>query len=98
MLGHLMDNALKFTEQGSVTLQTQREGNQLLLSVSDTGIGIAEEDRQRVFDNFVKLSEYTGGVGLGLSICRRQAQAMGGDVKIDEDYSPGCRFVISLPV
>ena len=70
----------------------------LLFSVTDTGVGVKEEDRERIFENFVKLDEYKGGVGLGLSICRRLARLMNGDVNLDVQYTEGARFILSLPL
>jgi signal transduction histidine kinase len=98
ILSRLMDNALKFTEQGSITMECHQQGALLLFSVTDTGVGVKEEDRERIFENFVKLDEYKGGVGLGLSICRGLARQMGGDVNLDVQYNAGARFILSLPL
>ena len=98
VLDKMMDNAVKFTEEGSVKLDCKKNDGKLTISVSDTGIGIPEEQRDAVFDNFVKLSEYTEGVGLGLPICRRLIRTLGGDISIDPDYTSGARFVVQFPL
>ena len=98
ILSKLVDNAMKFTERGSIMVECHQQGALLLFSVTDTGVGVKEEDRERIFENFVKLDEYKGGVGLGLSICRRLARLMGGDVNLDVQYTEGARFVLSLPL
>lgn len=98
ILSKLLDNAMKFTERGSITLECHQQGALLQFSVTDTGIGVKEEDRERIFEDFVKLDEYKGGVGLGLSICRRLAHLMGGDVNLDVQYKEGARFILSLPL
>ena len=98
ILSQLLDNALKFTEKGSVCLRCEQKNGQLQLTVTDTGIGIQAEHRKDVFDSFVKLDEYAGGVGLGLPISRRLARALGGDVTIDDTYTSGSRFIVTLPI
>lgn len=97
MLSHLLENALKFTEKGFVILVCRREGDNMEFVVTDTGIGIPKESSEKVFMTFEKLNEYTGGVGLGLSICRQLARQLGGDVVLDTSYRDGARFVLTLP-
>ena len=86
ILLNLLSNALKFTPQGSVkiTVRALRAPKSLAISVSDTGIGIAPEDHQRIFEDFKQLDNSPtrayGGTGLGLSICRRLADIIGGDI------------------
>ena len=96
-LNHLIDNALKFTDMGHVELSVELKGDQVVFSISDTGIGIPEKDRERVFENFVKLDEFKEGVGLGLPISRRLVASLDGTLVLDSDYSPGSRFVITVP-
>lgn len=98
ILLQLMDNAMKFTKEGSVTLTCEKAGSKVVFAVEDTGIGIDEKERERVFENFVKLDQYTGGVGLGLPVCQRLAGLIGGEVVLDATYEkPGSRFVLTLP-
>ena len=98
ILRHLLDNAVKFTEKGGVTLKCEVIGQQLVMSVADTGIGIEPDNRERIFDNFVKLDDYADGVGLGLSLSRRLARLLGGDVTYDYGYTGGARFLFTLPI
>jgi len=99
-LMHLMDNALKFTDKGFVELEVlhEKKSDSVQFRVTDTGIGIKEEDRGRIFDAFEKLNDFKGGIGLGLPICRRLVRSLGGKLELAPDYTDGCRFVISLPV
>ena len=94
----VLDNAMKFTEKGSITLSCETIGPQLVVSVADTGIGIEPGNRERIFENFTKLDDYVQGVGLGLPLSRRLARMLGGDVTYDNTYAGGSRFLISLPI
>lgn len=99
ILAHLMDNALKFTSEGSVTIGTMwREGNVIRFFVRDTGIGIADEDRERIFERFVKVDSFTQGMGLGLSVCRTYAYSLGGSIGLDSHLSQGSTFWLDLPM
>lgn len=99
VLEHLLYNASKFTIQGSIKLNCRlsEDGRYVLLAVTDTGIGILAEERERVFGRFVKLNDFTQGTGLGLPICRIIAEKLGGSLVIDSQYTAGCRFVLTLP-
>ena len=96
-LHHLLDNAVKFTEKGYVELSIIKKDASILFCVTDTGVGIKEEDHERIFETFSKVDDFKEGIGLGLPICRRLIRSLGGDVTLDPDYSAGCRFIISLP-
>ena len=97
-LRHLMDNAVKFTETGHVELSLVKKDDRILFCVTDTGVGIREEDRERIFETFAKVDDFKEGIGLGLPICKRMIRSLGGKVELDPTYSAGCRFVISLPL
>ena len=99
ILNHLLDNALKFTQQGSVTLSTycDKLDNTVCFSVMDTGCGVKEEDEEKIFEHFYKSDVYKEGIGLGLSLARRIARQLGGDVMIDNNYKEGSRFILKLP-
>ncbi len=98
ILEKILDNAMKFTPSGSVTLSVeQTDGRQLLVSVTDTGVGIPKDKQQSIFERFVKLDDYQSGAGLGLSICRKLARMLGGDVLLDSEYKTGSRFILQLP-
>ena len=95
-LTHLMDNAIKFTELGHVELRCEHNGDRIRFIVTDTGCGIKEEDRDRIFDTFEKGDDFMTGVGLGLPICRRLIHSLGGEVSLDETYTNGARFIITV--
>ena len=97
-LQHLIDNALKFTDIGHVELSIAKGDDCIQFCVTDTGVGIKEEDRDRIFETFAKVDDFKEGIGLGLPICRRLIRTLGGEVELDPTYSTGCRFVISLPL
>lgn len=98
IIKRILDNAMKFTEKGSVILSSEAIGHHLVLGVADTGIGIAPANHERIFENFTKLDDYVEGVGLGLPLSRRLARMLGGDVTYDKTYVGGSRFLISIPI
>jgi signal transduction histidine kinase/CheY-like chemotaxis protein len=103
ILFNLLGNALKFTEKGSVRLSLERAGGkELCIKVTDTGIGLTEEQRERLFQPFVQADSTTtrrfGGTGLGLSIVRRLAEAMGGSVTVDSAIGIGSTFSVTVPL
>lgn len=100
ILYHILDNAQKFTEQGYIELRcgVDKEKHQIKLIVTDTGIGIPKEDHGRIFDLFEKGNEnFKEGIGLGLPICRRLASSIGGEVQLDDSYTEGSRFILTIP-
>ena len=98
VLDNLLGNASKFTHEGSVTLayEVKKEENQLIFTVTDTGIGIPVEEQERVFERFVKLDNFSQGAGLGLSICRIVAERLGGYLMIDKGYTQGTRIIFCV--
>ncbi len=101
ILLNLLNNALKFTETGSVSLRAAIEGQRLFIAVADTGIGIRPEDLATLFQPFRQidsgLSRKHEGTGLGLAICRRLAELMGGTVEAQSEPGQGSVFTLSLP-
>ena len=101
ILNHLMDNAIKFTPQGgTITLRSYHHKlnqNMICFSVTDTGCGIKDGDEEKIFEHFYKSDIYKEGVGLGLSVARRVARQLGGDVVLDTRYKEGSRFILQLP-
>lgn len=100
VITHLLDNALKFTETGSITLSYHMDAvrHKLILSVTDTGCGIPIEKQEHVFERFSKLDSFMQGNGLGLYLCRLIVTRLSGTICIDSSYTSGTRVVIELPV
>ena len=98
VLINLLINATKFTPQGSITLNLEKESEEsLLFSVADTGCGIPKEKQANIFQRFEKLNENAQGSGLGLSICQLIIEHIGGQIWIDPDYVGGSRFFFTHP-
>jgi signal transduction histidine kinase len=100
MFSNLLANALAYTPRGGqVSVSLFETDGQVTLQVADTGIGIALEDRERVFERFVRLdpARASGGAGLGLPIARWVAEAHGGSVRIVSSGPTGTIFAVSLP-
>ena len=103
---NLLSNAIKFTERGGVTLRAVAEGEgearRLRLVVSDTGIGIPTEKFEEVFESFRQVDAGTtrkfGGTGLGLTICRNLARALGGEIMVESVEGQGTAFSVDLPL
>lgn len=98
LLINLLINATKFTTEGSITLSLTLDGEMALFSVTDTGCGIAPDQREKVFNRFEKLNENAQGTGLGLSICRLIIERFGGKIWIDPTYNTGTRFCFTHPL
>ena len=99
ILEELLNNANKFTQQGTITVSCgQKDQQTVTIRVSDTGIGIAKTDRKNIFTQFVKIDLFTEGVGLGLPLSKRAAQRIGGDLVLDEAYNQGAAFVLTIPI
>jgi signal transduction histidine kinase len=99
ILMELLDNANKFTQQGAITLScSQPDAHIVNIKVSDTGIGISKANRQQVFTKFTKIDDFTEGVGLGLTLSKRTAKILGGDLILDPFYSEGASFILSLRI
>ena len=100
-LTHLLENALKFTTEGSVTLKVavDMEKMQAIYTVEDTGTGIEPAEQEHVFEPYVKLNQFFDGQGIGLAVARSIARRLDGDVVLDTTYAgPGSRFVLTLPI
>ena len=96
---NLLDNAVKYTERGEVTLSAARRENCIEVQVRDTGVGIARRDLARVFDRFYRgdASRSTTGSGLGLAIARQIAHQHGGDITVASQLGQGSTFIVLLP-
>ena len=97
-LANLLDNAMKFTTSGSVTLLTTTDGSKVEFIVEDTGTGIAADDAEKIFEPFTKLNSFFDGAGCGLTVARSIARRLNGDIVLDPEYTRGSRFVFTLPM
>jgi signal transduction histidine kinase len=99
---NLLNNAMKFTSQGGIGLRAGVKGDELCIEVWDTGVGIASQDQERVFEKFQQVGDtLTGkpkGTGLGLTICRDIVAHHGGRMQLDSKPGRGSRFSIVLPI
>jgi signal transduction histidine kinase len=104
ILFNLLSNAIKFSnkEGGTVTIATWKEGDMAKISVSDTGIGIREEDLGKLFHEFSQvssnISNQYGGTGLGLAITKRLVELHGGRITVESRYNEGSTFTFYLPI
>ena len=99
IINNLMQNAVKFTLKGSITLGFNLlEGDHVRIWVKDTGKGIPEADQTKIFDRFVKLDEYIPGTGLGLSVAKSLATSLGGTIGLDSTLGKGSVFWVDLPL
>ena len=107
----LLDNAMKFThpaeaaggvsavkEKAHAVLRVAVDDGMVVFTVEDTGIGVPPEESEHIFEEFVQLDKYYDGTGIGLTVARSLARRLGGDVRLDTDYSSGARFVYTLPL
>ncbi len=101
VIGNLLSNAVKFTDAGTVDLSARLRGEDLEIAVSDTGVGVAPENLDRLFDKFSQLDASTtrrhGGTGLGLAISRELCALMGGAIEIASALDHGSTFTVRLP-
>jgi signal transduction histidine kinase len=113
VFGNLLDNGIKFTPtRGQISIKTKVDGGSVMISILDSGPGINEEARERIFDRFYQTdlsrSKKNRGTGLGLPIAREIIRAHGGDIYVDPTPSqkispdqrsePGSTFVVKLPI
>jgi signal transduction histidine kinase len=101
ILRNLVTNAVKFTPSGAVSLRVAIEGDDLCFSIRDTGVGIASENHDVVFEPFRQLngssSRHFRGIGLGLALSRKLARILGGDIRLDSQPGAGSTFTLHLP-
>jgi signal transduction histidine kinase len=98
---NLLSNAVKFTDSGEIHVRLDRNDVRAIISVSDTGIGIAPEHLERIFDPFWQVEQRStrkaGGTGLGLSVSRTLARLVGGEIAVESEPGEGTTFTLTLP-
>lgn len=97
IVSNLMNNAIKFTPKGSIKLGWLSKEDYITIFVEDTGIGIAPENRMKIFDKYFKQNSLMAGAGIGLSLCKRLAKAMNGTIDVYSELGKGSRFELSIP-
>jgi PAS domain S-box-containing protein len=99
VLVNFIDNAVKFTNQGSVSVKSETRDDSILVSVCDEGIGIKVEDQLKIFENFAQLPTKSKkeGSGLGLAICKKIVEGHGGVIGVNSEYGKGSTFYFKLP-
>ena len=100
VITNFINNALKFTNEGQIMLEYRykAESNEIEFAVTDTGMGIAPDKVDQVFDRFVKLNSFSKGTGLGLSICRSIIEHLGGTIGAESEMGVGSRFWFTHPL
>jgi signal transduction histidine kinase len=102
VLTNLVSNAIKFTEEGKIRVAVEQRGEEAVLTVADTGIGISDEFLDQIFDEFRQESEGLtrahDGSGLGLTITQRLVEMMGGSIEAESTKGEGSTFTVRLPL
>ena len=97
VISNFVNNAMKFTSEGSIHVGYKLKDGELEFYVEDTGIGIEKEQLPHIFDRFVKLNSFVHGTGLGLSICQSIVEQLGGRIGVDSEKGKGSRFWFTIP-
>jgi signal transduction histidine kinase len=102
VLYNLIGNAVKFTHEGSIEVETELRDSRLYFTVTDTGIGISKEDLLTVFERFMQAGNHQaknfGGTGLGLAISKNIVGLLGGEIQVESAESKGSKFRFYIPV
>jgi len=97
-LRELLYNAAKYSDRKHLSLRITHTDSKVLFCVEDTGPGIAEKYREKMYESFSKVDDLTEGLGLGLPLSKRHALSLGGDLTLDTSYEEGCRFLLEMPI
>lgn len=98
ILSNLLSNSFKFTpENGSITVSTQIKDNNFVLSVTDSGIGLSDAEKHRIFERFYQVRNEVKGTGVGLSLVKRLVEAHYGTIQVESNVGEGTTFIISFP-
>ena len=102
ILTNIINNAVKFTDQGGVTLNVDYQDNQMIFEIIDTGIGISQEDYDKIFENFEQIENHlqlkAQGTGLGLAITKNFIEMLKGTINVESQLGKGSKFFIQIPV
>lgn len=102
VLGNLVNNAVRYTDEGTVTVSARLHGKRVLIAIADTGIGIAEDMLEEIFREFRQAGDAgarrPGSTGLGLAISRRLARLLGGDIAVESEVGKGSTFTLTIPL
>jgi len=98
VINALVDNAVKYTDEGTVSLKVQLLQKSIVFVVEDTGRGIPAAEAERIFDRFEKLDTFMSGLGLGLTLARALAARLDGTITLDTTYNEGARFQVEFPL
>jgi signal transduction histidine kinase len=102
VMNNLINNAVKFTENGSITIKADENGSRVVISVEDTGVGISEGEISSLFDKYSyyhkRGTRGEGGSGLGLVICRKFVEIHGGSIRVESTHGRGSKFEFDIPV
>ena len=102
VLMNLITNGVRFTEKGGIDVETEKAEGGVMVSVTDTGVGMKEEDTNEIFQSFSQvgagLTKEKGGTGLGLAISKKIIEQHGGRIGVKSEYGKGSRFFFYLPI
>ena len=98
MLGNILENSAKFTDQGYIRLTLKKDKTYFYFTIEDTGCGIPSDKIGTIFNRFTKVDEFKEGLGLGLAYCHETVEKLGGTLKLDRTSDEGTTFTLSLPI
>ena len=98
MLGNILENSVKFTDDGHIRLTLSKDKNYFHFTIADTGCGIPSDKIGTIFNRFTKVDEFKEGLGLGLAYCHETVSKLGGTLVLDQTSTAGTTFILSLPI